>query len=264
MKTLLAAFIALISVSAFAGIRDVGNGGDAIVLEFTTLAGQVSKDIQVDAQYLFPEFSAEDLEIAIKKTTVTSIKKTVLRGIEKDAINYPGLNLIKISRTRWKNRSVSAEKLRALVLHEYLGIMNINDSDFKISGRLIDYYLESKKRISELELTGRMFVTNQEDINTQGLIVIERPGKITFQGIVMGENFNCSGSYNFNVNEQVLKSQLNCVDSSANLKLIFWNTDVVDYLRKGLVEVDFSFEQISKQGEQAIKLRKTIDAKHLQ
>ena len=263
MRFLLAGFIALISVSAFSGVRDVGNGGDAIVLEFTTLARQVSKDIQINAQYLFPEFSAEDLETAIASTKVMSVEKTILNGIEKDAINYPGLGLIKINRSRWGARSVSTEKLRALVLHEYLGIMNINDADFIISGRLIDYYLGSKKRINESELAGRIFLTNQEDANTQGLVVITKPGKITFQGIVMGEKFNCSGSYVFNENEQDLKSQLNCGDSNANLILNFWNTDVVDFLRRGLVEADFGFTQIKKLGKQAIEFRKAIDAKHL-
>ena len=115
----------------------------------------------------------------------------------------------------------------------------------------------------KLKIAGRIFLTDQEDATTQGLVVIERPGKITFQGIVMGEMFNCSGSYNFNENEQVLKSQLNCGDSNANLILSLWNTDVVDFLRRGLVEVDLSFTQITKNGNQVTQMRKTIDAKHL-
>jgi hypothetical protein len=263
MRALLMGLITFISVSAFAGIRDVGNGGDAIALEFTTLARQVSKDIKIEAQHLFPEFSAEDLESVIESTKVASVDKTILNGVEKDAINYPRLKLIEVSRSRWKSRSVSTEKLRALVLHEYLGIMNINDADYKISGRLIDYYLDSKKRIIESEIDGRIFITDQEDATIQGLVVIERPGRVTFQGIVMGELFNCSGSYHFNENEQVLKSQLNCDESNANLVLNLWNTDVVDYLRGGLVEVDFSFTHISKTGDQVKQMNKTIDAKQL-
>lgn len=252
--------LSIISFSAMAGIRDIGNGGDAIVLEFTTYAHQVLKDIQVDAYAEFPEFKASDLANAIQKTQVVSLEKTILNGVEKDAINYPTLFKIEVSRSRWLTQTNSPEKVRALVLHEYLGIMNIDDHDYRISGRLIDYYLQFKKRIARLELLGRTYITSQEDASTQGLLNLEN-STLTFNGIIEGVTQKCSGNYIFDYNQQVLKSELNCAGKRTELSLTFWNSDVVDFLRGNLISVGLSFKQSS--GKKQINYNQVIDAKHL-
>lgn len=262
MKLILAIFIATLSLSSMAKIRDVGNGGDAVVLEFKNLARQVSRDISLNADYLFPEFTVEQLDQAIESTKVVSATKTVLRGVEKDAINYPASKLIKVSRSRWKLNSDSIESLQALVLHEYLGIMGVEDSHFKISGRLLSYYQKSKKTIFDYELQGRFFLTDQEDANTQGLITLESSNKITFTGTIAGEQLSCFGEYEFNFNRQVVAAKMSCGDFKGQFMLNFWNTDVVDFLRKGLIQVDLGF--IKSTGDlEEILIQKTIDAKHL-
>ena len=107
-----------------------------------------------------------------------------------------------------------------------------------------------------------MFLTAQDNADTQGLLVIEQSDKISFEGIINGESLNCSGTFNFNYNDQYLKSQLQCGDKEASLVVSFWNTDVVDYLRSGLVEIDLTFN-IPNSDSSNTEFRKTIDAKHL-
>ncbi len=266
MKIFLMPFIAfsfLFSVPVFAGIRDVGNGGDAIVLEFMNLGRQVAKDIRLEAEQLFPEFAIDELEDALARTKVVSVERALLNGVEKDAINYPRQKLIEVSSTRWLARTRSPEQQQALVFHEYLGIMGVDDGDFSVSGRLLDYYFNTKKRIIDSELVGRIYITDQDDFATQGLIVITTYGQITFTGTVQNQNLSCSGTYKFNGNQQLLDSKLRCGNSTARLEINFWDTDIVDFLRNGLVGVDFSFTQPTSSSGSAIKFKKQIDAKKL-
>jgi hypothetical protein len=71
----------------------------------------------------------------IKDTLVTSIDRVFVGGVEKDMANYPDLVRIDISRSRFPQIPRDA-RLKALVLHEYLGIMRVDDLGYRISSRL--------------------------------------------------------------------------------------------------------------------------------
>ncbi len=118
--------------SAFAGGDNVGNGGDSIALNFKTIGNTLVLQLRaansVEALEIDPEKFKEKLETAnIESTT----KQLYLRGMRKDAINYPKENRIIIYETGW--RMLSIQDKRMLVLHELLGLMGIDDSTYRIT-----------------------------------------------------------------------------------------------------------------------------------
>ncbi len=76
---------------------------------------------------------------AIANTTVYSEGRLMLDDQEVDAINYPSKRLIKVNRSRWMDlRGETATIARFnLVIHEYLGIMGIDDTQYRVSHDLI-------------------------------------------------------------------------------------------------------------------------------
>ncbi len=124
----------LMAIPAQAG-RETGNGGDAIAIEFKTTALQVVAAINAGQTPMFPEVSTRLLQTAIGETKLTVKDHVFVNGAEKDAANYPAQKLIEISRTRWLSDS---SRKQALVFHEYLGIMGVDDSNYAISSRLLN------------------------------------------------------------------------------------------------------------------------------
>ncbi len=238
-----------------AGIRDVGNGGDAVALEFIQMANIVLKEIEIDAYKLFPEFTTRDLREAIVSTKVVSKQKTILLGVEKDAINYPSKKLIEVSRSRWSRDSKLSYTTLSLVFHEYLGIMRINDEDFSVSNRLLEYFRDNKKRVQERELSGRTVLTDSDVFMSMTISMSDK--KITLSGQVDGSVEDCAGTYQFDEESQILKADLQCNNKKTKLEMNYWNIDLVDYLRNGMVDIEFSFKNETR------RFSKAIEAKHL-
>lgn len=153
MKTLVTMMILTvltfsINARAKSGGHD-GNGGDSISQEFTSLGREVLITLKMDSNK-FPEVSAENFEETIKKTEIVTTEKQILiMGIEKDAANYPEQYLIKVNRSRW-SQIKNIKRKKALIFHEYLGIMNFDDSKYQISGRMLSNKIE---HVADTELT---------------------------------------------------------------------------------------------------------------
>ncbi|MFN3453844.1 MAG: hypothetical protein ACK41T_02715 [Pseudobdellovibrio sp.] len=124
---------------AFAGWEH-GNAGDSYAAEFIMTA----KDILIKLKTL-PYDRREAINLdhftgVLENTTVrTEEVLKYIDGKEVEAINYPDQKLILLNRTLWRTRRTSSETLAryTFVLHEYLGIMRIDDSQYKISGPII-------------------------------------------------------------------------------------------------------------------------------
>lgn len=130
------AFLAGVSSWA-AGGREVGNGGDAVVQEFVSIARSILAHWE---RLEFPggvEVRREQFETAVRETRVDSKDRTFLGDREVDAINRPDLKTITLSRTRWGTNGTNSSKKLALVLHEYLGILGLDDSGYLISSHVL-------------------------------------------------------------------------------------------------------------------------------
>jgi hypothetical protein len=111
-----------------------GNGGDRRAIEFVVIAEKIAQYV-TDAKKT--EVDIEKFHLAIATTKVESTNKILkLKGIPKDAINYPQEKRIIFNRESWD--SSSDESIRAvLVFHEYLGIMGVDDSSYKYSKKIL-------------------------------------------------------------------------------------------------------------------------------
>lgn len=133
------AFLLIASTpKSYAGGMDAG-GGDAYAAEFSAVAHQL---VQAAQDAVGAGIDATALDEAIAETEVVSKEKVYLNEIEKDAINYPGLKRIELSRQRWDAIRGDVTKRFRLVLHEYLGIMGLDDREYKISS----YFLSNLKK----------------------------------------------------------------------------------------------------------------------
>ncbi|MGZ3693198.1 MAG: hypothetical protein ACXWQO_03270 [Bdellovibrionota bacterium] len=128
------AFLTSASVLAFEG-TDRGNGGDEYSNAFINQALDVAEGL---AQNPIPGVDAKAFQLAVQNTFVNSQERLVLRGNDVDAINIPdSVNpKILVSRAGWDRLETTPHRRAFLVLHEYLGIMGVDDSRYQISNRL--------------------------------------------------------------------------------------------------------------------------------
>ena len=114
-----------------------GGGGDEFALSFVSLGNAIVGFFEnLELGRAFPEVKVDELRRAVAETRVESREVLLLRGAEVDAINYAADRLIQLSRKRWgEQRESDPSNLYPLVLHEYLGIMGVPDSNYEISSR---------------------------------------------------------------------------------------------------------------------------------
>ena len=91
---------------------------------------------------------------------------------ERDAINFPLAKKIKVNRHHFLSYGDDSTSVRRLVLHEFLGLMNINETlsgktQYEVSNAL----LEDFKSIKKIDLTGTQieWVTTCEDFAGMGV-----------------------------------------------------------------------------------------------
>jgi len=138
MKTVLILVIFL-SLNVWAG-NSVGNGGDDVAQEFTTLARLAVKNLSAVKTSAADQKNIEKIQTALESVHVSSEKQLFLNGKEVDAINQPTKLEIAVSRSRWKE--LKDEKIQtriALVLHEYLGVVGLDDQHYALSEKLMGY-----------------------------------------------------------------------------------------------------------------------------
>lgn len=126
-------FILLLLPATSHATKVVGNGGDTYAIEFVNTAEEVQKYLQEGAPRLVDAkaFAAELLKTRVESTD----KKLTLDGTIKDAINYPALKRIVFNRERWTN--MTDHERAVLVLHEYLGILQVKDGSYQHSKKLL-------------------------------------------------------------------------------------------------------------------------------
>jgi hypothetical protein len=130
----------LFSRASWAGVEH-GNAGDAFAAEFILTARDLVQRMQPNQSVIRQWVDISRLSGAILATKVRTEENLKLGGRTVDAVNIPAENLILVNRDRWREyRSAIETKARlTLVLHEYLGVIGEEDSQFQISGRIIGF-----------------------------------------------------------------------------------------------------------------------------
>lgn len=111
------------------------NGGDSVAAEFTKVGRHIVEILRTQVN---AAVSSEQFAQAVSTTLVASKDRTILRGNEVDAINYPSERRIEVSRIRWLENKDLVRRRYVLVMHEYLGILGIDDSRYQISENLFE------------------------------------------------------------------------------------------------------------------------------
>lgn len=117
--------------------NEKGNGGDSYAIDFMECATIAVKILKKSSSDLVdPHRLAE----AIDQVTVESTEEAlILDGARKDAINYPLQKRIIINRSAWSSLPTKLDKIQ-LALHEYLGILGIDDSVYQVSRRVMKLF----------------------------------------------------------------------------------------------------------------------------
>ena len=139
------------------GGNSVGNGGDAMAAEFVQTARTALHylDLKTSSQANL-SFIIQSLARGLNETQVNSNDQLFLRGDEVDAINFPELKKIVLSRKRWETYREKGLSVRSrLALHEYLGVIGLNDSHYQISSQLIESIRTDLKDDDDVSLQTR-------------------------------------------------------------------------------------------------------------
>ncbi|MFL5813496.1 MAG: hypothetical protein ACJ763_07950 [Bdellovibrionia bacterium] len=136
-----------LSFSAHASRGNEGSGGgDLRAMQFVKIAEKVADYLEhvPDVPPVLKKIDIAALKKAIKTTAVESTDEVLLlpsgestSAVTKDALNWPAKKRIVFNREAW-DMIPSGSKRAALVLHEYLGIMSVDDKDYGYSRQLFE------------------------------------------------------------------------------------------------------------------------------
>lgn len=115
--------------------HDQGNAGDIYTKEFVEMGRELVQNLLKNPIY---EIDVKALYEAVENSLVSSKEELSLNGQSVDAINYPERSPaeIVVSRKGWDRIKDHPHKKAFLVLHEYLFIMGVDDTNFKVSQKL--------------------------------------------------------------------------------------------------------------------------------
>lgn len=138
-KNFLLFLLTLLPTAATAGWEH-GNAGDSYAAEFVMTAKDLLLRLKMVPSPELKEVDLDRLAGVIQNTTVRTEETVIFEDQrEVEAINYPDKKLIVLSRSMWRSRRLESETLHryTFVLHEYLGIMRVDDTQYRISGPLV-------------------------------------------------------------------------------------------------------------------------------
>lgn len=130
----LSCFSALSAEESGVGTR---GGGDIRAFEFTQLARGALALMKTSPVCGHPEVDFVKLEQVINSTRVVSVESTILDGKEVDVINDLKLGIIELNSKRIDAIRASQGVFMAFSLHEYFAMMQVDDSKYRISSKLL-------------------------------------------------------------------------------------------------------------------------------
>ncbi len=191
-------FILFCGISAHAGSEGSDRGGgDPYSHEFTSVARKSLRFLYENKACVPPELSLLKLQESIDTTLVLSKKKTYLeKNVEVSAINFPQACIygethlpqtpcIIVNQGSWDEMKNNVSRIVKLSLHEYFGIMKLNDQRYKFSEKMEDCLQKSiqnyEARYSpakEVLVSFSDVITGTDDGRATCLIFTEGTGEI--------------------------------------------------------------------------------------
>jgi hypothetical protein len=139
MKKFILLLTALLPAFALASGTDVGRGGDSIALDFKSVANYDVSLLRQHAAELGSLVNVDQLENTIAGTQLSTQDHVFLGEVEKDAVNFSAPNRIVVGAARWLQLPLNDARKDALVLHEFVSLMGIDDSGYAVSGKLLTF-----------------------------------------------------------------------------------------------------------------------------
>lgn len=156
------------------GGTDVGGGGVGALATWRSLAAKLEEDVR---RLVVSKLSEADLKTIkkklpklIRKAKIEFVPRRLFLGretpeglqageeradLEREAINFPTALKVRVNQTKFESYDSRSESLLRLVLHEYLGLMGISETDqgrthYRVSNTLIEDF----KGIKKVDTTG--------------------------------------------------------------------------------------------------------------
>jgi hypothetical protein len=124
-------FFILISAS-LAGVKEVGNGGDAVAMEFRSIGQTIVKQLKLSKMEDYKGLNISKLDLIINLVLIETTNKELRIGKNrKDAINFPASRRILINAKNWNK--LSLENKRQLIIHESMGLLKVLDENNEVS-----------------------------------------------------------------------------------------------------------------------------------
>ncbi len=139
----MARLLAFLLIPLFAGADPgggsvVGNGGDGIAIEFRNLGRSIAENLERARD---PDFDIRKFRAAVETASIETRERVLLRGREVGAVNYPQFNKIVVNARRWLVTSRSVVPAVSLVMHEFLGVMGVQND--QLVNRYVQKYVRT-------------------------------------------------------------------------------------------------------------------------
>lgn len=157
-------FIILIA-NSWAGVKEVGNGGDAVAMEFRSIGQTIVKQLKLSKIEDYKGLNISNLDLIINLALIETTNKELRIGKNrKDAFNYPASRRILINAKNWNN--LSLENKRQLIIHESMGLLKVLDVNNEVSIGLEKMASTKIKNCSFLKLVDNE-ITDLKKINVE-------------------------------------------------------------------------------------------------
>ncbi|QDK46683.1 hypothetical protein DOM22_16745 [Bdellovibrio sp. ZAP7] len=147
------------------GPRTSGGGNScalAITQNTTTLVELLNGE---DYVYLFKSKQLDRVLSTIKKARFYLQDNLVVNGQSKDAMNFPAQGVIYVSPKLCATELIEVSgRAMSLLLHEYLGLAQIEDRNYQISGKFLSIYADGKSEDAQ----AKAWLTNELKRALQG------------------------------------------------------------------------------------------------
>lgn len=234
----------------------VGNGGDVIASEFNFIARTAIFLLKKKTLSKVDSDLVLEIEKKIDSTLVESVGlQLTLDGRDVDAINYPSIQKISISRPRWEQIRLRTPSERArIVLHEYIWIAGTDDSSYQVSNRLIKEVSQELDQnslsVESYQVLLSRYVVELQLYRTE-LEVMQQSGQMNFasfcfaMGVLMTQTEEIASQTR--ENSFMFSTQLRPMVETGVQSMTMWiENNVINCMSKTQIDIQMEFSTINE------------------